>query len=218
MLVWQAPTEAMNSTVDQRIIQAAYAADPASAAAEFGAEFRTDLESLLPSEAVESCVIPGRYELPPLSGTTYKAFVDPSGGSSDSMTLAVSHTEKDVAVLDCVRESIPPFSPEAVVAEFAVLLKTYRVHRVIGDRYGGEWPREQFRKHGIEYKCSEKSKSDIYLELLPLVMSSRIELLDNKKLVRQLVSLERRTARGGKDSIDHAPALAMTWLTPLRVP
>ena len=37
-------------------------------------------------------------------------------------------------------------------------------------------------------------------------MSHKIELLDNKKLVRQLVGLERRTARGGRDSIDHAPA------------
>jgi len=33
-------------------------------------------------------VIPGRHELPPLPGVDYVAFVDPSGGSQDSMTLA----------------------------------------------------------------------------------------------------------------------------------
>jgi hypothetical protein len=30
-------------------------------------------------------------------------------------------------------------------------------------------------------------------------------LLDNKTLQRQLVSLERKTSRGGRDSIDHPP-------------
>jgi hypothetical protein len=205
VLVWQAPTETMNPTVPHRIIQAAYAADQASAAAEYGAEFRTDVESLLPLEAVEGCVIPGRHELPPLGSVTYTAFVDPSGGSNDSMTMAIAHDDHGTRVLDALREVAPPFSPESVVSEFAATLKTYRVHVVTGDRYGGEWPREQFRKHGIEYKCSEKSKSDIYLELLPLIMSSKIELLDNKKLLRQLVGLERRVARGGKDSIAHSP-------------
>jgi hypothetical protein len=32
-----------------------------------------------------------------------------------------------------------------------------------------------------------------------------VALLDSDRLVQQLMSLERRTARGGKDSIDHAP-------------
>lgn len=30
-------------------------------------------------------------------------------------------------------------------------------------------------------------------------------MLDHPKLINQLCGLERRTARGGKDSIDHAP-------------
>ena len=32
-----------------------------------------------------------------------------------------------------------------------------------------------------------------------------VDLVDHPKLVNQLASLERRTARGGRDSIDHAP-------------
>jgi hypothetical protein len=32
-----------------------------------------------------------------------------------------------------------------------------------------------------------------------------VDLLDHDKAVLQLVGLERRTARGGRDSIDHAP-------------
>ena len=40
-----------------------------------------------------------------------------------------------------------------------------------------------------------------------MVNSRRVELLDRPKLVKQLVSLERRVGRGGRDSIDHAPGM-----------
>ena len=46
VLVWRAPTMTMNPAVPQSVIDEAYEADPASAAAEFGAEFRTDVETL----------------------------------------------------------------------------------------------------------------------------------------------------------------------------
>ena len=74
---------------------------------------------LLTRETVAACVSPGVRERPPERGRRYVAFVDPSGGSADSMTLAIAHVEGDDAVLDAVREVIPPFSPEAVVSEFA---------------------------------------------------------------------------------------------------
>jgi hypothetical protein len=48
-------------------------------------------------------------------------------------------------------------------------------------------------------------KSDLYRELLPLLNSGRVELLEHERLVAQLCGLERRTARSGRDSIDHAP-------------
>lgn len=113
--------------------------------------------------------------------------------------------KKPLAVLDAVREVKPPFSPESVVAEFAGLLKYYRINAVTGDRYAGEWPREQFRKLGIQYELSQKPKSDLYRDFLPLVNSRQVDLLDLPRAIAQLISLERRTARGGRDSIDHPP-------------
>lgn len=210
ILVWQADTLSMNPNVDPQVITGAYESDEASAAAEYGGLFRKDIESFAPREAVEACIIPGRFELPfvpPQNGTCYRyvAFVDPSGGSADSFTLAVAHREKDTAVLDAIRETKPPFSPEQVVTEFAELLKQYRISTVHGDKYAGEFPRELFRKAGIQYVCSLQSKSEIYKELLPLLNSGKAELLDHPRLLNQLCSLERRTARGGKDSIDHSP-------------
>jgi hypothetical protein len=84
-------------------------------------------------------------------------------------------------------------------------LRSYRVASVYGDRYAGEWPRERFRAHGITYEVCETPKSDLYRDLLPVINAGRVELLDNSRLVAQLTSLERRTARGGRDSIDHPP-------------
>jgi hypothetical protein len=205
ILVWQADTRTMNPTVSQDVVDEAYAADHATASAEYGAEFRRDVDSFVSREALESVVIPGRFELPALPGLRYVAFVDPSGGSSDSMTVAVAHRDGDRAVLDCVREHRPPFSPEAVVAQTVVLLRKYQVTRIVGDRWGGEWAREPFRKAGIEYRVGATSKSDLFRDVLPLVNSGQVELLDHPRLLAQFVALERRTARGGKESIDHAP-------------
>ena len=205
ILVWRAPTRVMNSGVAQSVIDRAMERDPASAAAEFMAEFRSDIEGYITREIVDALVVPGRHELPPVSGVGYFAFTDPSGGSSDSMTLAIAHRDGDRAVLDAIRERRPPFSPEDVVQEFAALLKSYGVREVQGDRYGGEWPRERFREAGITYEIAEKAKSDLYRDALPIMNSHRCELLDHPRLIAQLVGLERRTARGGRDSIDHAP-------------
>jgi hypothetical protein len=206
VLVWRGPMLEMNSALDPAVVEEAYEDDPQSAAAEYGAEFRSDIDDFVSREVVEACTVRGRAELLYTTGLSYAAFVDPSGGSSDSMTVAVAHRDKDgIAVLDAIREFRPPFSPEAVVIEIAALLKSYKLSRVTGDRYGGEWPRERFRLSGITYDISERPKSDVYRDSLPLLNSGKIELLDHKRLASQLCGLERRTARGGRDSIDHGP-------------
>jgi hypothetical protein len=64
---------------------------------------------------------------------------------------------------------------------------------------------EQFQKQGIRYEPAEMPKGEICRELLPTLNSGRLELLDVPRLASQLVGLERRTSRGGRESIDHAP-------------
>jgi hypothetical protein len=56
------------------------------------------------------------------------------------------------AMLDAARERLPPFSPDDVAVEFSELLKGYGIRKVTGD-------------------VREKSKSDIYRNLLPLLHS-----------------------------------------------
>ena len=89
------------------------------------------------------------------------------------MTLAIGHSQpvdgkdRSIAVLDAIREIRAPFSPEDAVAEFTILLKSYGIRAVRGDRYAAEWVSESFKKQGIDYRHADLSKSEIYRDFLP---------------------------------------------------
>lgn len=211
VLVWRAASRVMNATIPERVVLDALERDESAARAEWLAEFRSDLESFVSSESIAHVVVRGRTELPPRPDEgDYLAFTDPAGGSgADSFTLAICHAEQDdeagqiVVVLDLVREARPPFSPSGVVAEFAGILRAYGCTRVTGDRFGGEWPREGFRRHDIEYVVADRTRSEFYRDVLPLINAGEVELLDHPKLLAQLGALERRVGFGGRDAIDH---------------
>jgi hypothetical protein len=203
ILVAKGTSREFNCTLSQEMIDRALEADYARNSAEYLSEFRSDIEGYVALEVVQACV--GDYrEMLPASSTKYFGYVDPSGGSEDSFTLAIAHRLDDQTVVDCTREVRPPLSPSTVIKDFAVLLRSYHLDRVTGDRYAGEFPRELFRQHGIKYELAKLVKSDQYRDLLPLLNSSRITLPDNDRLIAQIVGLERQVTRGGKDSIDHA--------------
>ena len=205
ILVAKGGSRELNPSLSQRVIDRALERDHAAASAEYLAQFRTDLEAFVLREAVDACISTKILERLPQPSLTYYGFVDPSGGSADEMTLAIAHNDhaRQMIDIDALRWFKPPFSPEVVVGEFARVLKTYRIDKIVGDRYAGEWPREQFAKFGVKYEPSAKTKSELYVDLLPLINSARIELLDHARANAQLIALERRTARGGRDSIDH---------------
>jgi hypothetical protein len=207
VLVWQADTRTMNPTIAQSVVDDALADDEAAAKSEWLGLFRTDLEAYIAREVVEAVTVAGREELPPVSTRRYVAFVDPSGGSRDSMTFAIAHGADGKAVLDVLYEHKPPFDPSKVVAEIAAICGPYGIRTIVGDRYAGEWPRERFKEQGLKYEPSERTKSEIYAELLPLLNSRRVELLDLPRLHAQLLALDRSTSRGGRgrDIIDHPP-------------
>jgi hypothetical protein len=209
IIVARAPSIRMNSTLKESWIAQQFEDDPYRASAEYGAEFRSDIESFVSREAVERCVSPGVYERPYASSARYVAFVDAAGGSgADSATLGVAHAErdagKDIAVLDVLREHRPPFSPSAAIGEFCETLSAYHVTKVVGDKFAGDFCAEQFRMRGVAYHASELTKSQLYVELLPRINTGSIDLLDNVRMIAQLCNLERRTGRGtGRDIVDH---------------
>ncbi len=205
VLVAQGSSLDFNPTLSPSIIDRAIERDATAAAAEYLGLFRSDIQSLFDRDAVLAVVPDGLFEREREPDLRYHGFVDPSGGSSDSFTIAISHRNADQIFLDAVREVRPPFNPQQVVCEFAALCKRFKVSRVTGDRYAGLWPRVEFLKYGITYRVAEQSKSELFLNFLPLLNSRTVELLDHPRLIAQLIGLERRTARSGKDSIDHQP-------------
>ncbi|MCT7375733.1 terminase [Chelativorans salis] len=203
VLVLKAPTVVFNPTIDAQVIARAKDDDPEAAASEWDAEFRSDLSTFVERAVVERCVEAGVHERPFDRRYRYLGFCDPSGGAHDSMTLAIGHREGERVVLDCTREVKPPFAPADVCDEFSRLLKAYGVGTVTGDRFGGQWVQEAFTQRGIRYSPSERSRSEIYLDALPLLMAGTCILLDDTRLVAQVSQLERRVTRGGRDAIDH---------------
>ena len=87
ILVARGTTREFNSGLPQSIVDRALERDHAAASAEYMAEFRTDVEGFITREAVEACVALGVRERPTERKNAYMCFVDPSGGSSDAMTL-----------------------------------------------------------------------------------------------------------------------------------
>lgn len=184
VLVWKAPTRTMNPSVKQSLIDRALERDPAAAAAEYLAEFRNDISAFVPREIVQACVMAGEYERPFDAKHRYVAFVDPSGGSSDSMTLAIGHLEVGMTVVDVVREIPAPFDPESATEEFVGVLKSYAISKVTGDRYAGQWCQQAFQKRGITYVPCDTPKSGLYVDLLPRLSSKTIRIPDMPKLVQ----------------------------------
>ena len=73
-LVWQAATRTMNPTVPQDFIDAEFERDPASANAEYGAEFRSDIAAFVELAVLEACTADGVFEIPPMSGNELYCF------------------------------------------------------------------------------------------------------------------------------------------------
>ena len=206
VLVVQADSRTMNPTLAAKVVDAAYARDPVSAAAEYGADFRSDISGFLDDDWIERAIDTDRpAELPPQPELRYHAFADPSGGRRDAFTLCISHNEGEQAILDVCRGRKPPFDPSAVVAGFAEVLKRYGLHTVNGDRYGAQWVVEAFSDVGIQYEASKLSKSEIYIEAGPLFATGAVRIPDHRQLLNEFRMLERRTAPSGKDTVEHPP-------------
>jgi hypothetical protein len=168
---------------------------------EFNADFREDIQSFLPRDLVESCAT--QKVAMPDPRKRYTAFVDPSGGRSDSMTLAIAHSEGDLVFVDRIEERIPPFDPAEVVKEFSSIIKSFGLHSATSDRYGGVWVSDAFQKQGLRMDMSDQSASDLYLNFAALCSMNRAKLPDSDRLISQLTALERRTGRNGRDTVEH---------------
>jgi len=204
VLVWTASAPEMNPCLPDDYLERMAEDDPEAYRSEVLGEFRQGISTFIDAEALASCVVSDRRELLPRLGVRYLAHVDPSGGGKDAFALAIGHRDHGRVVVDVVR-AWHSKNPEGTVAEAADLLRRYGVSCVRGDHYSAEWSREAFRRRGIAYEWSELDKSALFLELLPIINSGAIELLDDDQLLRELRGLERCRGSSGRDRVDHRP-------------
>jgi hypothetical protein len=203
VLVVKGTSLQFNPTLDAAIIERELQRDQERASAEYLSEWRSDLSAFLDRELIEAAIDRDVVVRPPQPGFRYLAFADPSGGRGDSFACAIAHVEINRVVLDALYERPSPFDPSTVVAEIADLLRQYGIVEVVGDRYAAQWVTESFARDGIRYTASERDKSEVFLDCLPLFTSGRARILDSARLRYQLISLERKTTRVGRDIVSH---------------
>jgi hypothetical protein len=206
VLVVQAASRVLNPCLDEAMIEAQRASDPVSAASEWDASsFRSDIDPLLPDEVIDGAVDGDRpVEIPPVTGTVYRAFVDVGGSGASEFSLALGH--RDVArgklVVDVVRSVSPPYNVIETVAAYAALCRQYRVGEICGDHYGGGWPADCWRDVNIKYLRCTATKSELYIEATSSFLRGLVSLPNMPRLVTQLRQLERRTHASGRDTVD----------------
>lgn len=205
------PSILFNPTLNQAAIAQAFEDDAEGASSEWGGLYRNNLTAPF-AELVDAAIDTGVFQREPLLAEgkprlwDYVSFTDPSGGQGkDSWSTRVVHVENDIVFDDAVLEIRPPFNTDEAAQSVAQFLKSYGITHTQGDRYAGAWPSDALRRHGMSYSVSDRDKSTIYKEVLPLFSSHRARLLDHKRTATQLRMIERRTRAGGKDSFDHPP-------------
>jgi hypothetical protein len=115
----------------------------------------------------------------------------------------MSWPSRTAKTMDAIR--VRHGSPEAAVAEFSELCKSYGISTVTGDNYAKSWPQEAFRRYGILYLRCDQIRSDFYIAAARLIRSGRVELLDHPKMLLQFATLERKTSPFGRDTVNHPP-------------
>ena len=178
------PSRTMNPSLPQSVVDRAIERDPASAAAEFGAQFRTDIEAFVNIEAVRACVSSGVYERAPIPGVSYCSIRRSSRWQRcrqhDDGIGHIDHA-KQIVIIDAIRERKPPFSPEQVTSNLLPCCSNITSPKSLATATPAV-----FRQSNLASSaCSMNrvpSRADLYVDLLPMINSCSIALLDNAKL------------------------------------
>ena len=207
-----ATSQQMNPTLSDDFIAAELERDPVGNAAEYLSVERNDVAGFVDAQLVDSNTRVEPRELPAVAATltgshpVYHAAIDVSGGRSDAAACAVTHRDQQRVIVDACRRWPAPHDPTIVAREVAQFLAAYGLTHAYADHYGAELSRSLYHEAGVSLVSADATRSDAYLALLPLLTTGRVELPPEPRLRLELLGLERRTARGGRDSVDHRPS------------
>jgi hypothetical protein len=182
------------------------AEDPESARADYLSQWRDAVAVYLSRDLVEAAVDKGVTVWPHDRRHRYFSFIDASSGQRDSFALGIAHAEGRMVVLDCLLEIPAPFDTSNATMQVAATLKCFDLHTTMGDGFAAGWVESELSRNGIRFEARppEATRSWLYSETLSLLSSGNARLLDNKRLVSQYCSLERRILPGAsRERIDH---------------
>ncbi len=206
-----ATSQQMNPTLSDEFIAAELERDPTGNAAEYLSVERSDVSGFLDASLVDGNTRSEPRELPAVPTTRtggpihYRAGLDVSGGRNDAAAAAVAHREGQRVIVDACRRWPAPHDPAQVAREVAAFLAAYGLTHATADQYGAELSRSIYSEAGLALVSADVTRSEAYLHLLPLLTTGRVELPPDPRLRTELLGLERRTARSGRDSVDHRP-------------
>jgi len=95
-------------------------------------------------------------------------------------------------IVDLVRGQAPPFDPQNVTRTFAALVKGYGLRAITGDNYAASWVETAWLAEGVVFERSKLSRSELYLEAIPLFTRELISLPNHPRLLRELRDELRR--------------------------
>lgn len=215
-LFWLSDTLSMHPLFDTDKIKRALKEDRSAAMADYYSVFQDEKSNFLPEEIINRAIVKGQTELPYDSEVErYYAFADSAqmlrkGG--DEFAFSLCHIEKDeeaeeeeektIFVVDKLVTWTPPADVKNIEFEILEICQEYKINQIWMDRVAIGFTTSFFREHGIKITPSPKTKSQIYETCGYMLNRDQVDLIDNKKLRIQAMSLERRLRSGGRAEID----------------
>lgn len=143
------------------------------------------------------------------------AFVE-AATNGVAFVIAIGHLVGGKVRIDLdVRE--PPFAPQHVVRDFAVILRERGIKTAVGAKHSSRWTLTEFAKHNINYEFCKYERPDLHRMFLSLLDSGRVELPKHEGFRAQLRSLRNRQKDHGEYGDDILTAVAGVAVT-LTVP
>ncbi len=227
VLVVHAPTLDMNHvTINKDVVEEIRKRDPDAAAREYDAVWADSEASLIPATHLDDAMAETPLSAPYEEGHSYVAAMDPATrGNAWTLVVATKDDEtphqRVVLVRQWIGSKVKPLSPDAVLAEIALILKDYQVDRAVTDQHAADANRDIARRHGLylyERTASREENIRLYENLatkladgevaLPPDPVLRADLLAIRKKVSSRVTIVLPKTPDGRHC-DYAPALAL---------
>lgn len=179
-LTCQAPTSFVNPLIPKAFLDKEKARDIDNFMREFEAIFSEKLESFFTFEMIQRpFVLAG--DIPYKGGNRYSLAFDQSGLSGrDRFACAISHSEKEKVLVDCVR-SWASKDLESILNDIEKLKREYKIKKCLVDRYAKGYVENAFKKIGLEVEI-RPALAEIYVTLKSLIMQDFLSLPDRPDL------------------------------------